>query len=413
MKTYKTKLKLNNKQRTRLFKNASVSRFAYNLTLEIQEINYRNGGKFLSDCDVRKMITTRKQEDLAWLYNYDCDIVKQAVKDACRAYKKFFDGKAKKPKFHSKRNTTPSFYVDGVKLKIQNGYAKIPYCTKIKLYEKDYIPEGLNYQNPRITFDGIDFFISVGVKEENKHYNLTEEVIGVDLGLKELATCSDGMVFHNVSKSPKYKKVSRSLKQKQRQVSRKYEMNKQGAKFIKTSNIKKLEKVMQKKRIKLQDIKKDYFHKSTTAITRTKCSAIVLEDLNVAGMRKNKHLSHSLQEASISTFKRMLINKAESVGIEVILADKFYPSSQICSNCGNRKPIKLSERTYKCPACGLEIDRDLNASINLKHYPQFEGKSSLWRTKKTGVANSKTELNEAGTLQKAINCSVQLETFIS
>ena len=130
-------------------------------------------------------------------------------------------------------------------------------------------------------------------------------------------------------------------------------------------------------------------------------------------MRKNKHLSHSLQEASISTFKQMLINKAESVGIEVILADKFYPSSQICSNCGNRKPIKLSERIYKCPVCGLEIDRDLNASINLKHYPQFEGKLSLWRTKKTGVANSKTELNEAGTLQKAINCSVQLETFIS
>lgn len=413
MKTYKTKLKLNNKQRTRLFENAGVARFVYNLTLEIQETNYKNGGKFLSDCDIRKMITIRKQEDLAWLYNYDCDIVKQAVKDACKAYKKFFDRKAKKPKFHSKRNTAPSFYVDGVKLKIQNGYAKIPYCTKIKLYEKDYIPEGLNYQNPRITFDGIDFFISVGVKEENKHYNLTEEVIGVDLGLKELATCSNGMVFHNVSKSPKYKKVSKSLKQKQRQVSRKYEMNKQGAKFIKTSNIKKLEKVMQKKRIKLQDIKKDYFHKSTTAITRTKCSAIVLEDLNVAGMRKNKHLSHSLQEASISTFKRMLINKAESVGIEVILADKFYPSSQICSNCGNRKPIKLSERVYKCPTCGLEIDRDLNASINLKLYPQFEGKLSLWGTKKTGVANSKTELNEEGILQKAINCSVQLETFIS
>lgn len=413
MKTYKTKLKLNNKQRTRLFENAGVARFAYNLTLEIQETNYKNGGKFLSDCDIRKMITVRKQEDLAWLYNYDCDIVKQAVKDACKAYKKFFDKKAKKPKFHSKRNTSPSFYVDGVKLKIQNGYSKIPYCTKIKLYEKDYIPEGLNYQNPRITFDGIDFFISVGVEEESKHCDLTEEVIGIDLGLKELATCSNGMVFHNVSKSPNYKKVSKSLKQKQRQVSRKYEMNKQGAKFIKTSNIKKLERVIQKKRIKLQDIKKDYFHKSTTAITRTKCSAIVLEDLNVAGMRKNKHLSHSLQEASISTFKQMLINKAESVGIEVILADKFYPSSQICSNCGNRKPIKLSERTYKCPACGLEIDRDLNASINLKHYPQFEGKSSLWRTKKNGVAISKTELNEAGTLQKAINCSVQLETFIS
>ena len=166
MKTYKTKLKLNNKQRTILFQNAGVSRFAYNFTLALQEDNYKNGNKFLSDCDVRKIITQRKQDDLAWLYDYDCDIVKQAVKDACRAYKTFFKNHKGKPKFKSKKFTKPSFYVDGYKLKIENGYIKIPYCTKIKLYEKDYIPEGLNYQNSRITFDGTDFFISVSVREE-------------------------------------------------------------------------------------------------------------------------------------------------------------------------------------------------------------------------------------------------------
>lgn len=386
MKTYKTKLKLNNKQRTRLFKNASVARFAYNFTIALQEENYKSGNKFLSDCEVRKMITVRKQEDLAWLYDYNCDIVKQAVKDACKAYKKFFDKKGRKPKFHSRRNTTPSFYIDGYKLKIENGYIKIPFCTKIKLYEKDYIPEGLNYQNPRITFDGIDFFISVGVKENIIKPKLTDEIIGIDLGLKELATCSNGMIFHNVSKFKNYKKLEKSVKQKQRQVSRKYELNKQGDKFVKTSNIKKLERIIQKKRIKQSNIKKDYFHKSTTALVRTKPSAIVLEDLNVAGMRKNKHLSHSLQEASISTFKQMLINKAESHGIEVVLADRYYPSSQICSSCGNRKPMKLSERTYKCPKCGLKIDRDFNASINLKHYREFPEKLSLWRAKITKVA---------------------------
>ena len=386
MKTFKTKLKLNNKQRTRLFKNASVSRFVYNLTLEMQETNYKNGGKFLSDCEIRKAITIRKKDDLAWLYNYNCDIVKQAVKDACKAYKKFFNKKAKKPKFKSAKLTKPSFYVDGWKLKIENGYVKIPLCTKIKLYEKDYIPEGLNYQNPRITFDGIDWWLSVGLPIEIEQYELTDEIIGIDLGLKELATCSNGMVFHNVSKSKEYQKVNKSLKQKQRQISRKYEMNKQGNKFIKTSNINKLERKIQKKRIRLQNIKKDYFHKSSTALVRTKPKAIVLEDLNVAGMRKNKHLSHSLQETSISTFKQMLISKAESHGIEVVLADRFYPSSQICSHCGNRKvDLKLSERVYKCPVCGLEIDRDLNASINLKHYREFPEKLSLWRAKTTGV----------------------------
>ena len=386
MKTFKTKLKLNNKQRTRLIKNASVSRFVYNLTLEMQETNYKNGGKFLSDCEIRKVITIRKKDDLEWLYEYDCDIVKQAVKDACRAYKKFFNKKAKKPNFKSAKLTKPSFYVDGWKLKIENGYVKIPLCTKIKLYEKDYIPEGLNYQNPRITFDGIDWWLSVGLPVKTEQYELTDEIIGIDLGLKELATCSNGMVFHNVAKSNEYQKVNKSLKQKQRQISRKYEMNKQGSKFIKTSNINKLERKIQKKRIRLQNIKKDYFHKSSTALVRTKPKAIVLEDLNVAGMRKNKYLSHSLQETSISTFKQMLISKAESHGIEVVIADRFYPSSQICSHCGSRRSIKLSERTYKCPVCGLEINRDLNASINLKHYREFPEKLSLWRAKITGVA---------------------------
>ena len=236
MKTYKVKLKLNNKQKTRLFRNASVSRFAYNLTIELQEENYKKGNKFLSDSEIRKIITKRKQNDLAWLYDYNCDIVKQAVKDACRAYKKFFNKKSKKPRFHSKKNSRTSFYIDGWKLKIENGCVKIPLCTKIKLYEKDYIPEGLNYQNSRITFDGIDWWLSVGLPIEIEQYELTDEIIGIDLGLKELATCSNGMVFHNVAKSNEYQKTNKSLKQKQRQVSRKYEMNKQSDKFIRTKN---------------------------------------------------------------------------------------------------------------------------------------------------------------------------------
>ena len=386
MKTYKTKLKLNDKQRTQLFKNAGVSRFAYNLTLEIQENNFKQGNKFLSDLDVRKLITQRKQDDLSWLYNFDCNIVKQAVKDACKVYKDFFNKKCRKPKFKSKKHSKSSFYVDGWKLKIEDGCIKIPFCTKINLYEKDYIPEGLNYQNPRITFDGIDWWISVGVKHEITKPKLTDEIIGIDLGLKELATCSNGLVFHNVSKFKSYKKLEKSIKQKQRQVSRKYEINKQGNKFIKTFNIKKLERRIQKKKIKQQNIKKDYFHKSTTEIVRTKPSCIVLEDLNVAGMRKNKHLSHAIQSASISMFKDMLVNKVNSLGIEIVYADRFYPSSQLCSSCGNRRSIKLSERIYKCPVCGLEIDRDLNASINLKHYREFHGKLSLWRAKQTKVA---------------------------
>ena len=405
MKAYKTKLQLNNKQRTRLFQNAGVSRFAYNLTLSIQEENYKQGNKFLLDGDVRKMITVMKKKELNWLYEYDCNIVKQAVKDACRAYQRFFKFKKGKPKFKSKKHTKPSFYVDGFKIKVQDGYIKLPYCTKIKLYEKDFIPEGIkNYQNPRITFDGIDWFISVGVKEETAKPKLTDETIGIDLGLKKLAACSNGMVFHNVAKFPNYRKLEKSVKQKQRQLSRKYLLNKQGNKFVKTKNIIKLERFTQKKRIKQNNIKKDYFHKSSTALVKTKPKAIVLEDLNVAGMRKNKHLSRAFQSASISMFKGMLVNKAVSLGIEIIYADRYFPSSQMCSQCGNKKSIRLSERTYRCPVCGLEIDRDFNASINLKHYPEFQGKLSLWRAIPTQVAgNSKREFNEEGISQRVLD----------
>ena len=406
MKTYKVKLNLNNKQRTRLFQNAGVARFAYNLTIDIEKENYKNNGKFLSDCEVRKLITIRKKTDLNWLYEYDCDIVKQAVKDACKAYKTFFKNHKGKPKYKSRKFSKPSFYADGYKMKIINGYVKIPYCSKIKLYEKDYIPEGLNYQNPRITFDGVDWWFSVGLKEVEVKPKLNDSILGIDLGIKELATCSDGTVYHNVAKSVKYRKIEKSLKQKQRQISRKYELNKQDKKFVKTKNIKKLEVIIQKKRIKQQNIKKDYFHKSTTEIVRTKPSCIVLEDLNVAGMRKNKHLSHAIQSASISMFKDILINKAQSIGIEIAYADRYYPSSQMCSSCSNKRSIKLSERTYKCPVCGLEIDRDLNAAINLQHYREFHGKLSLWRAIQTGVAQAKQ-----GSMKKEF-CK-KLKTFIS
>lgn len=195
------------------------------------------------------------------------------------------------------------------------------------------------------------------------------------------------LLYEILQKTDHIKKLEKSIKQKQRQISRKYEQNKQGKKFVKTKNICKAEKRLQKKRIKEQNIKKDYFHKSTTALVRTKPQAIVLEDLNIKGMMKNKHLSHALQVTSMNQFRQILINKCEKYGIDVIEVDRWFPSSQICSECGNRKvDLKLSERIYKCDKCGLEIDRDLNASINLKHYREFPEKLSLWRAKPTKVA---------------------------
>lgn len=325
IKTYKVKLKLNNKQRTKLHANASVARFAYNLTLEIETESYKQSNKFLQDKDIRKLITERKKnkEDLNWLYRYDCDIVKQAVKDACNAYKNFFRKIAKKPRFKSKKNSKQSFYVDIFKLKVTHSSISIPLIGKIRLYEQNYIPYStdknfkIKYINPRITFDGINWFISVGVEEVYAQPKLGNETIGIDLGLKQLATCSNGVVVENITRSKVYRKIIKSKIRLQRQVSKKYLLNKKGNKFVKTKNIFKIERKIRKKQIKLNNLKQDYFHKTTTTLVRTKPKSVVIEDLNIIGMMKNKHLSKSFQESSLSTFKQMLISKCLRDNIEV------------------------------------------------------------------------------------------------
>jgi len=388
IKSFKVKLKINNKQRTFLQKNSGVSRFIYNWTLEQQQINHKNGGKFISNYDLRKRITKLKTGELAWLFDYDCDIVKQAVKDACNSYKKFFKKQSNFPRFKSRKKSKPSFYIDSLKIDIANDDVKIPKLKKrIRLYEKGYIPLGVKYSNPRIISDGISWFLSVGSEVEDKKVNLTNEVIGIDLGLKTLATCSNGKVYKNNNKSKKIKLLRKRQKRCQRRISRKYEINKIGNKYFKTNNIKKEEIKLRKILIGLANIQRNYFNKIAIDLVRTKPKTIVMEDLNLIGMMKNCHLSKSLQESSLYMFKIILCNKCKEYGIEIVNADRFYPSSKRCNACGNiKKDLKLSDRVYMCENCGLEIDRDENASYNLRQYLKFSGNSSLWRTKKTKVA---------------------------
>jgi len=420
-KGYKSKLNPNNKQRTQLFKNAGTARFAYNFALDRLIDYYKETGKYLSDREIRKEITQLKQNELSWLYEYDCDIVKQAVKDACKAYYKFIKylsdckknhknpeykkGSLKRkrnnsdyvltdkdlkhyPRFKSKRKSMPSFYVDVLRIHFNDGKMDITKLKNIDLYEKDYIPENTKYYNPRITFDGIDWWVSVSVEEDFTKPKLNGHTLAIDTGVKELATCSDGTVYHNITKDRRFKKLNKSIKQKQRQVSRKYEQNKtEDGKFQKTQNIIKLEERIRKKQIKQNNMRMDYFHKTTTEIVRTKPSRIVHEDLNVQGMMQNRHLSKAIQQASMSMFLTLLDAKAEKYGIEVIKADRYFPSSKLCSHCGQiKKYLKLSDRVYKCSECGFELDRDLNAAINLAAYPESQGKLSLRRVTQTKVA---------------------------
>lgn len=406
IKSFKVKLKVNNKIRTFFNNNCSISRFAYNWALNREIENHKNGNKFLSNYDLRKELTKLKKTEFNFLYNYDCNIPKQAIKDCERAFKTFFKNKKGYPKFKSKKNNKQSFFIDNYCIKIFKDGCKIPNLKrKIRFYEKNYIPDGLkSYSNPRITTDGIDWFLSVGVEVEDKNIELTNEILGIDLGLKELAVCSNGKVYHNNNKSKKIKLLRKRQKRIQRRISKKYKMNKHENKFIKTNNIRKLEKRNLKIYIKLTNIQRDYFNKVVLDVVRTKPQVIVLEDLNIKGILKNKHLSKSIQQSSLYLFKTLLINKANEYRIKIIEADRFYPSSKMCSNCGQIKSdLKLKDRVYKCD-CGLEIDRDLNAAINLSKYPQIVGNLSSWRTKRNESSNR--NITKSSSLKREINQKV-------
>lgn len=366
----KVRLEPNNKQASQLFKCSGTARFIYNWTLSRQEENYQNGGKFISDNDLRKELTTLKKTDLNWLNNVSNNIAKQAVKDGCGAYKKYFKKLADKPKFKSRRKSKPSFYHDTEKLKVTETHVQLEKLGKVKLSEYGTIPTDIKYSNPRITYNGVHWYISVGVEVHKEIVELTGESIGIDLGICNLAICSNiEDPYKNINKTKRIKKKEKKLRRLQRKVSKKYLLNKKGGSYVKTSNIIKLEKNIIKLHKSLDNIRTDYRHKITTEIVKTKPSRIVMETLNVKGMMKNRHLSKSIAKQGFFEFKTMIRYKAEKYGIEFVEADKWYPSSKTCSECGYIKPkLSLSEREFVCECCGSVIDRDKNASYNLSRY---------------------------------------------
>ena len=367
----KVRLYPTKEQEQKLWQSVGTARFIYNYTLTKQEENYRNGGKFISDGIIRKELTQLKKSELIWLNEVSNNVAKQAVKDACNAYKRFFKGLAKKPKFKSKKKSKPSFYNDTSKLKVKEKKVLIEKVGWIKTNEQ--IPRDVKYNNPRITYDNKYWYLSVGVEVNKKQEELTDISLGIDLGLKDLAVCSDGKVFKNINKTKEVKKLEKRLKQKQRQISRKYELNKimkgGSCQFIKTKNIEKLEETTKLIHRKLVNIRNNHLHQVTTSIVKTKPYRIVIEDLNVSGMMKNKHLSDSVRKQCFNKFKKYLTYKTELNGIELVVADRFYPSSKTCSKCGFiKRDLKLKDRIYRCPHCGVVIDRDYNASLNLSMY---------------------------------------------
>jgi putative transposase len=367
----KVRLEPNNEQMSKLFQSAGTARWAYNWTLARQEENYKNGGKFIQDGDLRKELTQLKQtEELKWLNDYSNNITKQAIKDACDAYYKFFKGLSEKPKFKSRKKSPPKFYQDTEKIKFQDGKVRLEKVGWVNLSETDRIPENAKHTNPRVKFDGVNWYVTVGIDVLPEPVELTGESIGIDVGIKYLAICSNiEKPYKNINKNKNVKKLEKKMRRLQRKVTNKYEKNKEGRSYVKTSNIKKLEKNIRKLHKRLDNIRTDNRQKVTTEIAKTKPSRVVMEDLNVKGMMKNKHLSKAIAQQGLYEFKLMMHYKCERQGTEFVEADKWYPSSKTCSECGHVKTkLSLSERVFVCDNCGAVIDRDKNASINLSRY---------------------------------------------
>ena len=238
----------------------------------------------------------------------------------------------------------------------------------IKLCEKDRVPTNCKYSNPRFTYDGLHWYVSVGIEMADNPNLPLNEGIGIDLGIKTLAVYSNGNSYRNINKTQRVRKIEKRKRRLQRSVSRRYEKNKKGVRYCKTRNIIKREKDLLKVIKRLTNIRQNHLHQTTSDIVKRKPSFICMEDLNVRGMMKNKHLSKAIQEQSFYEFKRQFEYKSAWNNISVIIADRFFPSSKLCSACGHiKRDLKLSDRTYQCD-CGNIIDRDFQASLNLKAY---------------------------------------------
>ena len=366
----KIRLYPTSEQEQLFIKFCNTARFTYNECLAYKIQVYQEQGY---SCKVQDLI--EHIQDLKYSGNYDWllevpeSVTKQAIKDLDKAYKSFFQrGNKGFPKFKKKSQTKPSFYVRSDKFKqIDSTHVKV---TGIKTYIR-MKPFRMITQllNPRISFDGKYWYLSFSYEVDDLPKSDSDEVVGIDLGVSHLVTTSDGVVYENINKTKRVKQLEKKKRHLQRKLSRKYEANKQGKKYVKTNNILKLEHELRLVNRKLKNIRDTYIHQVTYDLVKTKPGCIVIEDLNVKGMLKNKHLSKAIQEQEFYKFRQYLTYKCQYYGVELIVADRFYPSSKTCSCCGYKKKfLSLSERTFTCPECSQVIDRDLNAAINLKKY---------------------------------------------
>lgn len=357
-------------QEQQFYNFSNTARFVYNECLAYKIQCYKESNYSCTVQDLIEHIQDLKYSDeFSWIQSTPEAVTKASIKDLDKAYKMFFKrGNKGFPKFKKRQRCKPSFYVRADKFQqIDSTHVKITGIKlPVRMKNHSMITQLLN---PRVTFDGKFWYLSYSYEYNEPEPISSGDIIGVDLGVKSLAVTSDGVEHPNINKSKHVKQLEKRKRHLQRNLSRKYELNKDGRKYVKTNNIVKLEHEIRLIDRKLRNIRDTYIHTVTMNIVRTKPYAVVIEDLNVSGMLKNKHLSKAIQQQEFYKFRQYITYKCPAYGSRLVVADRFYSSSKKCSNCGVvKKFLPLSERTYTCPHCGLVIDRDLNAAINLKNY---------------------------------------------
>lgn len=381
--SYKIEINPTQEQKSKINQTIGVSRFVYNFYIAYNKEIYEREGKFIGGMNFSKWLNNEylpNNKQMKWIKDVSSKATKQAIMNGDKAFKDFFKKNKGFPKFKKKKNQDVKAYFpknnksDWI---LERHRVKIPTLGWIRLKEFGYIPTNSIVKSGTVSQKANRYYVSILVeKEDLKVSKCTNEGIGIDLGIKDFAICSDKKKFKNINKTSKVIKVEKKLKREQKKLSRKYESLQQRNKIeegrVTRQNIQKQVVKVQKLHQRLTNIRTDYINKTISSITKQKPSYIAIEDLSVSNLMKNKHLSKSIASQKFYEFRIKLIYKCRENNIELRIVDRFYPSSKTCSRCGKiKKDLKLKDRVYNC-SCGLNIDRDLNASINLKNAQTYK-----------------------------------------
>lgn len=376
IKTYRMRLYPTKEQEGLMWQHIGACRYVWNWMLAKQEELYEQGEKHLSAFDMIKLMPSLKNDgEHGWLYEVSATSCQIICRDLDKAYKEFFAKRQGHPKFKSRKRSRACFPVCSNRLRIiSDATMQIQKLGRVKCRIDNRLNANDTYKffDVRISYKNGKWIMTVGIESESQVPELTDKSMGIDLGVKDSAIVAFGseqIVFPNINKGKQIRLLKKRIKYLQRSVSKKYEVNKTGNKYNKTKNIAKCEDKLRKLHARITNIRTNYIHQSTSKLIKLLPRRVVMEDLNVKGMMKNRHLSKAVQEQCLSEWIRQMEYKCAWNGIEFIQANRFYPSSKTCSNCGYIKhDLKLSDRTFVCNECGFTIDRDYQAALNLMRY---------------------------------------------